>query len=131
MKMFIPYIATLVLFAGIDVVWLGFVANRFYRAELGSLMTQNFNVGAAVAFYLIYALGTVIFAISPTLASGTWRDALLWGALFGFFAYATYDLTNLATLKGWPMRLTFVDLAWGTILTGTVSALVHIIGRKF
>jgi uncharacterized membrane protein len=71
----------------------------------------------------------VLFAVAPTLETGTWKDALLWGALFGFFAYATYDLSNLAVLRGWPVRLTFIDLAWGTCLTGAVAAMAHMITR--
>jgi len=127
MKSATTYLTTLALFVALDAVWLGFVAKRFYRAELGGLMTNNVNVGAAVAFYLIYALGVVIFAVAPT---GTWRDALAWGALFGFFAYATYDLTNLATVKDWPIRLTFVDLIWGTTITAVVAATAHALTRS-
>ena len=122
----VPYAATLVAFACLDVVWLGFVANRFYRAELGGLMAETFNFPAAIAFYLIYALGVVIFAVAP---AATWRDAAMWGGLFGFFAYATYDLTNLATLKDWPWRLTFVDLLWGACLTAMVAGLAHALTR--
>ena len=129
MKMIIPYVAALVVFVGVDLIWLGLIARSFYRNEMGALMTDNFNVWAGAAFYLLYPLGMVIFAIAPTLASGTWRDALLWGALFGFFAYATYDLTNLAVVKAWPVRLTIVDLLWGTCLTAVAAASAHVITR--
>lgn len=121
------YLTTLCLFVALDAIWLGYVAKRFYRSELGALMTDSFNIWAVVAFYLIYAFGVVIFAVASTNSS---RDALLWGALFGFFAYATYDLTNLATIRAWPLRLTFVDLAWGTLLTGIVAAAAHGLTRS-
>ena len=130
-KMLFPYVVAVVLFTAIDLIWLGFVAKAFYRSELGNLMTDNFNLGAAVLFYFVYAAGLILFVVSPTLHSGTWRDALLLGAAFGFVAYATYDLSNLATLKGWPLKLTIVDLVWGTSLTAVVSSCVHVITRTW
>ena len=129
MKFLVPYAIALILFVGIDLIWLGLIAKSIYRSEMGSLVTDNFNGWAGGAFYLLYPIGMVIFAIAPALENGTWKDALLWGALFGFFAYATYDLTNLAVVKGWPVRLTFIDLAWGTCLTGSVAALAHALTR--
>ncbi len=129
MKYFVPYVASLILFVGIDLIWLGFIAKDTYRAEMGSLITDNFNGWAAGAFYLLYPVGMVLFAVAPSLETGTWKDALLWGGLFGFFAYATYDLSNLAVLRGWPVRLTFIDLAWGTCLTGVAAALAHVATR--
>ena len=130
MKLVVPYVVTLIAFAGLDAIWLGFVANRFYRTELGGLMAEKFNLWAAIAFYLIYALGVMVFAVAPTLSTGTWRDAAFWGFLFGFFAYATYDLTNLATVRDWPVRLTFVDLLWGACLTAIGAACAHAVARS-
>ena len=130
MTSIIPYIAALVVFTGVDLIWLGLIARNLYRSEMGALMTDNFNLWAAAAFYLLYPLGVVIFATTPALANGTWRDALLAGALFGFFAYATYDLTNLAVVKDWPVRLMLIDLAWGTVLTATAAACSHAITRS-
>jgi len=122
MKSVIAYVATLVVFAGVDLVWLGLIANSFYKSQLGPLMADRINLGAAVAFYLIYAVGLMIFAVLPASESGGWTKGLMLGALFGFFAYATYDLTNLATLKGWPLPLSIVDIAWGSLLSGIAAA---------
>ena len=110
-------------FAVIDGIWLSIVANSFYKSQIGNLLLKQFNMGAAVAFYLIYIVGLIVFVISPALEKGSIKDALVYGALFGFVAYATYDLTNLATLKGYTLKLALVDMAWGTILTGSVSAI--------
>ena len=120
MRFLIPYLATLAAFIVIDLVWLGLIAKAFYRRELGGLMANPINVPAAIAFYLIFPIGLVIFAVYPALGSVT-RAAQL-GAMFGFFAYATYDLTNLATLRNWSAKLAFVDMAWGTVLGGVCAA---------
>jgi uncharacterized membrane protein len=131
MQFAIPYLATLVVFAGIDLLWLGFVAKDFYRSQLGDLMATKLNYWAAVAFYLIYAGGIVVFAVRPALVSGVWTEAALSGALFGFIAYATYDLTNLSSLRSWPVMLTFVDLLWGTILSAAAASSTFVITRHF
>ena len=107
----------------IDFIWLGYVATKFYRTQIGHLMAENVRFDVAAAFYAIYVVGIVIFAVMPALKSGDMRDALLYGALFGFFAYATYDLTNLATLRQWPILVSIVDVAWGTVLTSTSAAI--------
>jgi uncharacterized membrane protein len=117
----IAYVGTLFAFLAIDMVWLGFIAKDYYREGIGHLMLETPNLGAAAVFYLLYVVGIVIFAVTPAMTAGTWTKAALYGALFGFFAYATYDMTNLATLKGWPLSITLVDIAWGTCLTA-VSA---------
>ena len=119
MRFLIPYVATLAAFIVIDLVWLGLIAKAFYRRELGGLMANPINLPAAVVFYLIFPIGLVIFAVHPALGSITRAGQL--GAMFGFFAYATYDLTNLATLKNWSTKLALVDMAWGTVL-GSVCA---------
>jgi uncharacterized membrane protein len=125
----VPYVATLILFVGIDLVWLAVVARTFYRDQLGGLMAAKLNYPAALAFYLIYAAGLVFFAVRPALAAGSWAEAAKLGAAFGFVAYATYDLTNLATIRNWPLALTFVDLVWGTVLSATVAAGAVLIAR--
>jgi uncharacterized membrane protein len=123
----IAYGATAVVFLALDLVWLGAVANSFYRSELEPLMREQVNIPVAAGFYALYVLGLVIFSVAPALAAGSWRTALVYGALFGFFAYATYDLTNLATLRHWPVALTLVDLLWGTALSGMSATLGYLI----
>lgn len=117
----LAYAATAFTFLVLDLIWLGYVAKPLYQQEIGPLLLEKFNVAAAVGFYLVFVAGVVIFAVAPALQSGSWKSALLYGALFGFFAYATYDMTNLATLKGWSPTVTFVDIVWGTFLTGTAA----------
>ena len=119
----IAYVTTAITFFVLDFIWLGFVAKGFYQQEIGGLLLEKFNAAAAVGFYLVFVVGVIIFAVAPALQAGSWKSALLYGALFGFFTYATYDMTNLATLKGWSPTVALVDVAWGTFLTGT-SALV-------
>ena len=123
----LSYVVTAVLFLGLDAIWLTLAGPRLYRPQLGDLLLENFNVAPAAVFYLLYVIGILIFAIQPALASGRWQTALLYGALFGFFAYGTYDFTNLATLKGWTTLITFVDLAWGTLVTGVSAAVAYVI----
>lgn len=111
----------------IDALWLSVIANKFYKSQIGPLLLDKPNMLAAVAFYLIYVVGIVAFAVLPALDRGAWQYALGYGALLGFVAYATYDLTNLATLKGFTAKLVAVDLLWGTVLTGTVSVATYFI----
>lgn len=121
-KYIVAYIATGVSFALIDSVWLRTMYERLYKPEIGELMYEGgFRLGPAVAFYLLYILGMMIFAVGPALHSGKWQTALLWGALLGFFCYMTYDLTNYATLKVWSTKVTVLDIIWGTVLTGSAS----------
>jgi uncharacterized membrane protein len=127
----IAYLGTLVPFLVIDLLWIGVVALNFYRTQLGSLMLEQPKMGVALLFYALYCVGIVMFAVLPALRDGSWTQALLLGAAFGFFCYATYDLTNLATLRNWPVTMTFVDLAWGTVLTGTVATIAFFITRRF
>ncbi len=122
-KYAVAYVATGVAFALIDSVWLRNAYDRLYQPEIGEvLMDGGFRLGPAVAFYLLYILGMMVFAVGPALKSGQWQTALLWGALLGFFCYATYDLTNHATLKVWSLKVTVLDIIWGTFLTGSASA---------
>ena len=124
------YFIALPVFFVIDMIWLGLVASGFYRAQIGFLMTPEVNWPPAIAFYLLFVIGLVFFVVSPALEKGSWVHALLAGALFGLIAYATYDLTNLATLKEWPLLLTLVDLAWGAVLAASVSVATFLIGRR-
>ena len=130
-KYLIAYGATMLVFFAIDFVWLGVVAKDFYRERLGALMLEQVNLPVAAVFYLIYIVGIVVFAISPALQGGSWKTALMLGGLFGFIAYGTYDVTNLATLRGWPVSVVIVDMAWGTVLTGVSAALGYAITRYF
>lgn len=125
------YVATLIVFAGIDFVWLGFVAQGYYRSQIGHLLADPFLLGPAVAFYLIYAVGLVFFAVMPAAATGGVGKGFLLGAAFGFFCYATYDLTNLATLKNWSLQLSLVDMAWGSLLSGVSAAAGVWVAQRF
>jgi uncharacterized membrane protein len=103
------YLIALPVFLAIDMIWLGFIAKSFYAQQIGFLIKPNINWAAAILFYLLFIVGLVIFVISPAIEKGSWVYALFSGALFGFITYATYDLTNLATLKDWPLLVTVVD----------------------
>lgn len=118
----IAYFAALLIMGGMEFCWFSLTSEPVYQRALGSILSDKVNYSAAVAFYLIYILGVVIFAIRPALESGDWRTALVHGALFGFFAYATYDLTNLATLKVWSLKVSLIDMAWGVVVTGTIAS---------
>lgn len=119
------YIIAFITFFLIDIVWLVVVARKLYRQELGFLMSDKPNWIAAVIFYLIFILGIVFFVIHPALEKESWTYALFAGLLFGFITYATYDLTNLATIKNWPLKITIIDLIWGTSLGGLVSTITY------
>lgn len=121
------YGATALAMLALDVVWLAVIAKSFYRGGIGHLMADPPNLVAGGVFYLLYPVGILLFAVTPAPWSGPlrlvpWSQAVLAGALFGLFAYATYDLSNLATLRGWPLRLTLVDIVWGTALTAAAAA---------
>ena len=126
----IAYLATAVVFFAIDYVWLTRIAGSFYRDRVGALMADEVNFAVAGAFYTVYVVGIVIFAVSPALKSGNWQDALIYGLLFGFFAYATYDITNLATLRDWPVTVAVVDVIWGTVLTGMAAVAGYLAARS-
>jgi len=128
-QMVILYLITLAVFFLIDMVWLGVVAKGFYRRHLGTMLSPKVNWGAAILFYLLFIAGLLIFVIRPAFAQGTVLPALLLGALFGLISYATYDLSNLATLRDWPLIVTVVDLVWGTTLGGLVSLISTLLGR--
>ncbi|MDO9586852.1 MAG: DUF2177 family protein [Brevundimonas sp.] len=122
MNALVAYVLTLIVFAVIDTVWLGAMGDRLYRPLIGSMLAENFRLVPAIAFYALYAAGLTLFAVLPGLADGGWKKALLWGGLFGLFAYGTYDLTNLATLKTWSLKLSLIDMAWGVCVSAAASA---------
>ena len=124
------YAITLPIFFAIDLVWLGVVAKNFYRQHLGHLLGPQVNWGAAILFYLLFIAGIVFFAVRPALETHSAMRALAYGAFFGFLAYATYDLTNQATMKNWPVLVTVIDLAWGTVLTATVAFLSYQVSSR-
>jgi len=124
------YAIALPVFFAIDMVWLGLVAKNFYRAQIGELMKTDINWIAAIIFYLIFIAGLVVFVIAPAMEKNSWTHAVLFGALFGLVCYATYDLTNLAVAKDWPLLVTIVDLAWGATLAASVSTVTYFIANK-
>ena len=123
------YFATLIAFFAIDMVWLGLVARTFYRKYLGFLMAPSPNWLAAILFYLLFIVGILVFVVVPGLEDNSPKTTLLRAALFGLITYATYDLTNLATVKDWPVLITVVDMAWGTILSVVVSLVSLMAGK--
>jgi uncharacterized membrane protein len=125
----VPYIATAVTFFGLDAIWLGLTATRLYRPQLGDLLLDNFRPLPAIAFYILYVAGILIFAEAPAIVTGRWTTALVRGAMLGLLAYATYDLTNQATLRGWSSAVTIADLCWGTVLTATAATVGFMAAR--
>jgi len=121
------YISSIIGFLLIDGIWLLVIAKDFYRSRLGDLFAPA--LPAAAVFYLVYTLGLCIFVVAPALTRGSLSYALMYGALFGFFAYATYDLTNLATLKNWSLTLSVVDMCWGAVLSASVAAISYSVGK--
>ncbi|HUE19665.1 MAG TPA: DUF2177 family protein [Stellaceae bacterium] len=118
----IAYVATLAAIVAMDFCWLSLTGAKLYRPVLGDLLLPSPQIGAAIVFYLIYAAGVMILAVAPGVQAGSWPRALLHGAVLGFVAYGTYDLTNQATMKIWSTAITFADMAWGTVLTGTAAS---------
>jgi len=125
------YLTALAVFVFIDGIWLGLVARNFYADQIGHLMKTDINWLAAVAFYLLFLVGLIVFVVSPALAQKSLITALSLGALFGLITYATYDLTNLATLKDWPLLVTAVDLVWGAVLAAAVSGATFLLATRF
>lgn len=125
LKLLVSYLTTTVVMVVIDMVWLGVIAKPMYQAGIGHLMAEKPNIAAAISFYALFPVGLMIFAILPETANAGWQRTALLGALFGFFTYATYDLTNLATLKNYPLQLALIDILWGSL----VSAIAASAGR--
>jgi len=120
-KLLIGYVLTSIVFFALDMLWLGFVAKDLYKKYLGGFLSDKVNWTAAIIFYLLFIIGIFIFVILPAVEINSVGKAILYGVLFGFFTYATYDLTNLATMKNWPLNIVFIDIVWGMVLTGLVS----------
>jgi uncharacterized membrane protein len=120
-RFLLVYALTLPIFLALDLVWLGLVARSFYQQHLGHLLSPQVNWVAAITFYLLFIAGVVFFAVAPALEARSALRAAAYGALFGLLTYATYDLTNQATLRDWPVIVTLVDLAWGTVLSASVA----------
>lgn len=124
------YLVALPVFFAVDMVWLGLVAKGFYQKQIGFLMKSDINWMAAIIFYLLFIAGLVVFVIQPAFEKKLFGDILFKGILFGLVTYATYDLTNLATVKNWPLTVTIVDLIWGMTLSTLVSAISYFIAIK-
>jgi uncharacterized membrane protein len=123
------YLLTIPLFFLIDIIWLGYLGRGFYKKQIGFILSDQVNWVAAVSFYLIYIVGILVFSVLPALTHGSIGRAVMWGALFGFFTYATYDLTNMATIRGWPLTMVVVDVLWGTLLCTIVASGSFYVGR--
>jgi uncharacterized membrane protein len=126
----LAYGFTAAFFLLIDLIWLSRIAKSLYVGQIGNLLLDTPRVGAAALFYAVYVIGIVVFAVAPAIKAQSLTMALGYGALFGFFAYATYDMTNYATLRGWSLAVTVIDVGWGTALTG-VAATVGYLGTWF
>jgi uncharacterized membrane protein len=125
------YAVAFPVFLAMDMVWLGFVAKNFYRSQIGFLTASEVNLFAALAFYLLFIGGLVLFVIAPALEKKSYAHALLLGGVFGLVTYGTFDLSNLATIKDWPVLVTVVDMAWGATLSASVSVVTFLFARKF
>lgn len=123
----VSYLVALVVLAILDGLWLGVVSREFYKARLGQMLLDKPVWSIALLFYLVHAADIAVFAVPPAVNAGTWASALLYGGLFGFCVYAAYDLTNLATLRGWPMAVSAVDLAWGTVATAAATVVAFLV----
>ena len=124
------YLTFLITLITVDLVWLLGIAKNLYREEMGDLMASEPKLLAGLAFYVIYALGVCIFVIAPALSKQSLMHALQYGALFGFFCYMTYDLTNLAVIRDFPTKLAFIDMAWGSLVTALTAGLAYWVGEK-
>ena len=129
--MFTTFLVAFTVFMVIDLIWLGFIATPFYRKQIGFLMAKKVNWIAAVLFYMIFIGAMVVFVIQPAIVEQSLMLAVLMGALFGLVTYATYDLTNLATLEGWPIKLVIVDILWGISFSVLVSAITYLLVSAF
>jgi len=131
MKNLFIYALTTFIFLATDMFWRGQVAKNFIRKHIGFLLAENVNWYAAISFYALYIFGILFFAVLPALKESSLQTAALNGALFGLLCYATYDLTNMATLKDWSFTVVWVDILWGTVLTGSVATLSFLVANKF
>lgn len=128
MELLRNYLIIFVVFFAIDILWLGFVAKKLYRKHIGFIMADKFNWPAAIIFYTVYLVGLMYFAVNPAIAQESVMAAFTVGAIYGFFTYITYDMTNLATLEDWPVMISIIDIIWGTLLNSLTAGLsVYII----
>jgi uncharacterized membrane protein len=131
MKLIAAYLTTAVVMIVIDLIWLGVIAKPLYQQGIGHLMTDKPNIAAAVTFYLLFPAGLMVFAVTPQVAMEGWQKTAWLGAMFGFFSYATYDLTNLATLKNYPLSLALIDMAWGTMVSAVAASAGRLVFNRF
>jgi uncharacterized membrane protein len=129
MQLVAAFIAALIAFCLLDFLWLGFVAKDFYQTQIGPLLLAQPNLKAAAIFYPLYTAGIVLFCVAPALTSGSWLRALALGSLLGLLAYGTYDLSNLATLRGWNVRLVIVDVIWGMVVSAVAATAGYLAAR--
>lgn len=115
----------------IDFIWLGFIAKKLYYSEMGSILLEKPNALAALLFYVIYVIGVVLLVVNPALEKGAWQHAAIYGGILGAVAYATYDLTNLATLKGFSPKIVVIDIVWGALLTAVVATVTYFAVRAW
>lgn len=128
-KIALTYVLTIPVLFTLDMLWLGLIAKNFYNDQLGALLSGRINWAAAAVFYLIYTFGIIYFAVLPGIAKNSLTEVTVRAALLGFVAYATYDLTNLATIRNWPIKLVLVDIAWGAALTAITAATSYLIAH--
>lgn len=124
-KLIATYFIALISFFALDMVWLGVISKNYYKEKLGFILSENPNWAAAIVFYLLFIAGIIYFAINPGLKANDWQVALLNGAVLGALCYATYDLTNMATIAKWPIEIVIIDIIWGMVLTGSVSVITY------
>jgi uncharacterized membrane protein len=127
----VAYVASLIVFGILDAIWLTTMSSRLYRPALGEILLDNLRIAPAVLFYFLYPIGLVVFAAMPAIRSGSAGTALAYGALFGLLAYATYDLTNYATLRNWTFQITVIDLIYGTVVAALTSVSAYYAARWF
>jgi uncharacterized membrane protein len=123
------YLLTIPIFFLLDLIWLGYIAKGFYRQNLAFILSPEVNWPAAIVFYLIYIVGILFFAVAPAIERSSITRALIWGVSYGFFTYATYDLTNMALIKDWPLKIVVVDILWGMVLCGVVAMLSFVVAK--
>jgi uncharacterized membrane protein len=131
MRWVASYFASFVVFVGVDFLWLSVMVGRVYRPTMGDIALVNVNFPPAIVFYGLYPIGLLMFAVAPAVKAESLLAALLYGALFGFFTYATYDLTNQATLRNWTMELSLIDMGWGTALAACAAAVGYLVASWF
>lgn len=128
-KILLLYLGTTIVFFAIDIIWLGLIAKGLYQKQIGHLMANEVNWMAAIIFYLLFIVGILVFCVFPALEVDSVVRAITLGAFFGGICYATYDLTNLATLKDWPIKIVVIDIVWGMVLTGIVATVSYYLAK--